>query len=246
MSEASLPRELALRVALAARALPDTSTSKLLDILDGAIGLPLTVTKLNGLTIKDFRKAGGEDMMAVPGDAIKSAVRYLKGTEVDDDRPQIEAYVEGDLPGSLRVACASNGGELLDGHFGSCKQFLIYQVAADEVRLIDVRPAVDEEDAEFSDDDPDADKNALRAKTISDCQILYVVSIGGPPVAKVVRAGIHPIKRPNGGSAREAAGELMGVLQQGTAPPWLAKILGQEPLERARFEMDEFKVDEPE
>lgn len=243
MSEASLPRELALRVALAARALPDMSTSNLLDILDKAVGLPLTIAKLDGLTIKSFRKAGGENMMAVPGDAIKAAVGHLKGTESDDDCPQIEAYAEGDLPGSLRVACASNSGELLDGHFGSCKRFLIYQVAPSEVRLIDVRPAVSEEDSELS-DDTDVDKNALRAKTISDCHILYVVSIGGPPVAKVVRAGVHPIKRPNGGEAREAAGELMSVLQAGSAPPWLAKILGKTPLERARFEMDKFEVDE--
>ncbi len=108
VSEASLPRELALRVALAARALPDTSTSKLLDILDEAIGLPLTVTKLDGLTVKAFRRAGGENMMAVPGDSIKSAIGYLKGTEDDNERPEIEAYAEGEMPGSLRVACAAN------------------------------------------------------------------------------------------------------------------------------------------
>ena len=42
------------------------------------------------------------------------------------------------------------------------------------------------------------------------------------------------------GAAREAAGELMAVLQ-GAPPPWLAKVLGKEPLERARFEMDELE-----
>ncbi len=237
MSEANLPRELALRVALAARALPETSASQLLDILGEAVGMPLTVTKINSLTPKAFRKAGGEAMMAMPGDAIKAALAALKGNQADADLPPLESYDEGDMPGSLRIACASNGGELLDGHFGSCKQFLVYQVSPTEVRLIDVRKAAGDEDVENS-DDPEADKNALRANVISDCQILYVVSIGGPPVAKVVRAGIHPIKRPNGGSAREAAGELMAVLQ-GAPPPWLAKVLGKDPLERARFEMDE-------
>lgn len=245
MSEASLPRELALRVALAARALPDMSAGKLLDILDGAVGLPLSVAKLDGLTVKAFRKAGGETVMAMPGDAIKSAIAHLKGTEGDDDRPEIEAYVEGELPGSLRVACASNGGELLDGHFGSCKQFLIYQVSPGEVRLIDVRPAGGGEDGEGA-DEPASDKNALRAQTVADCQILYVVSIGGPPVAKVVRAGVHPIKRPNGGSARQAAGELMSLLQEGAMPPWLAKVLGKPPLERARFARNDFEADEAE
>jgi hypothetical protein len=31
---------------------------------------------------------------------------------------------------SIRIACASNRGERLDGHFGSCARFLIYQVSA--------------------------------------------------------------------------------------------------------------------
>lgn len=241
MSDISLPRELALRVGLASRALPDTSTSNLLDILDSAVGLPLSISKLDNLTVKSFRKAGGEVMLAVPGDAIRMAVGYLKGIENGAAPPVVEAYSDGDLPGSLRVACASNGGELLDGHFGSCRNFLIYQVGPNEVRLIDVRLAVSEEDS-IHIDNIDIDKNALRAKTIADCQILYVVSIGGPPVAKVVRAGIHPIKRPNGGSARGAASELMGVLQGDSVPPWLAKVLGKSPLECARIQLSD--VDE--
>lgn len=237
MSEISLPRELALRVGLAARALPDTSTSDLLDILDRAVGLPLSISKLDNLTVKSFRKAGGEVMLAVPGDAVRMAVNYLKGIENEVTPPEVEAYADGDLPGSLRVACASNGGELLDGHFGSCRYFLIYQVGLSEVRLIDVRSAISKGDV-IHVDNVDIDKNALRAKTIADCQILYVVSIGGPPVAKVIRAGVHPIKRPNGGNAREAASELMGVLQSESLPPWLAKVLGRSPLECARFEMN--------
>ncbi|HFB2048477.1 MAG: dinitrogenase iron-molybdenum cofactor biosynthesis protein [Hyphomicrobiaceae bacterium] len=236
MSETTLPRELALRVGLAARAMPDMSTSSLLDVLDKAVGLPLTISKLDCLTVKTFRKAGGEAMMAVPGAMVRTAVGYLKGAENGFDCPDVEAYVEGDLPGSLRVACASNGGELLDGHFGSCKQFLIYQVAPSEIRLIAVRPSVSEEDSVLI-DDVNVDKNALRAKKVSDCQILYVVSIGGPPVAKVIRAGVHPIKRPNGGNARVIASELMQVLKSDTIPPWLAKVLGKTPLERARIEI---------
>ena len=236
MIETTLPRELALRVGLAARAMPDMSTGGLLDILDRAVGLPLTIAKLDSLTVKAFRKAGGESMMAVPGSMVRTAVGYLKGVENGLDCPEIEAYAEGDLPGSLRVACASNGGELLDGHFGSCKQFLIYQVSPTETRLIAVRPSVGQEDSTLT-NDADVDKNALRAKTVSDCQILYVVSIGGPPVAKVIRAGVHPIKRPNGVNAREVASELKRVLQGSALPPWLAKVLGKAPLERARFDL---------
>ena len=237
MSEETLPRELALRIALASRALPDMTPGQVLDILDKAVGLPLTVAKLDGLTAKTFRRAGGEAIMASSMEDIKTAVGFLKGKDASFADVEVETYEDGDMPGSIRVACASNGGELLDGHFGSCAQFLIYQVSAEELRLIEVRAAMTKE-AEAAADDPDIDKNAMRAGVIADCQILYVVSIGGPPVAKVVRAGIHPIKRPNGGNAREIVSELRAVLA-GSPPPWLAKILGHPAEERRRFEIEE-------
>jgi nitrogen fixation protein NifX len=127
------------------------------------------------------------------------------------------------------VACASNGGELLDGHFGSCRRFLIYQVTAEGFRLIDVR-AIDDTSAEAQDD-----KNAYRAALIEDCQVLYVASIGGPAAAKVVKLDIHPIKFPDGGNAREHIARLSAVLAD-KAPPWLAKVMGQGTEERVRFE----------
>ena len=202
-TDPALPRELALRIGLAARALPGVSAARMLDILDAAVGLPVTVSKLDGLTVKALRKGGGEDLMRVAPDTLKAALALLKGHDAAPDGPPCDPYSDGDMPDSLRVACASNGGELLDGHFGSCGRFLVYQVSADEVRVIDVRPADVEADVDADVEDPDVDKNALRVGVIADCHILYVVSIGGPPVAKVVRAGLHPIKRPAGGPARD-------------------------------------------
>lgn len=53
----SLPRCVALRIALAARQLPDTSSGQLLRILLTALDEPLTEIKLNDLTVKDLKKA---------------------------------------------------------------------------------------------------------------------------------------------------------------------------------------------
>ena len=53
--------------------------------------------------------------------------------------PTPQPYTDGDMPDSIRVACASNSGDLLNGHFGSCERFLVYQVSQAEYRLIDVR-----------------------------------------------------------------------------------------------------------
>jgi nitrogen fixation protein NifX len=132
--------------------------------------------------------------------------------------PALQAYQEGDLPGSLRVAVASNSDENLDGHFGSCPRFLIYQVGRCDMRLIDVRSTLITDEAE--------DKNVARAELINDCQIVYVQSIGGPAAAKAVRANVHPVKIPDGGVARATLVRLQAVLD--APPPWLAKILGVE------------------
>jgi len=148
---------------------------------------------------------------------------------IEEPPPEVEPYAEGDMPGSIRVACASNGGELLDGHFGSARCFLVYQVSPSESRLIGVRVPSDA-DAE--------DKNAHRAGLIVDCQLLYVASIGGPAAAKVVKVGVHPIKDAEGGPARERIRALQELLAS-KIPPWLAKVMGKAPEERVRFERAE-------
>ena len=235
MRKASLNREVALRIGLAARALETVSQSDLLDILGKAVGLPMGKKALTALKLSTLRKAGGEVLLAVPPEKVGLALRYLRGEmavqasdeTVDVSLPPLQAYREGDMPGSIRVACASDSGEDLNGHFGACERFLVYQVSADDVRLIAIRPAA----APYGTDD----KNAHRAALIGDCQVLFVVSIGGPAAAKVVRAGVHPIKRTGTGPAREVVAGLQPVLK-GAPPPWLAKVMGQNPEQRVRFD----------
>jgi nitrogen fixation protein NifX len=231
MPQAAIPDEIALRIALAARALPDTDPKRLLRVLDDAVGLPPTKKKLSALKVKGLKDALDGELADIDVGALKDAIALLKGeAEADTDpAPPIEPYADGDIPDSVRVACASNAGELLDGHFGSAKRFLVYQVSSSENRLIDVRVA---DDAEAD------DKNAYRAGLIADCQVVYVASIGGPAAAKVVKAHVHPIKDPKGGSARDRILALQQVLAS-KAPPWLAKVMGQAPEERIRFEREE-------
>ena len=69
------------------------------------------------------------------------------------------------------------------------------------------------------------DKNGFRVQLISDCHVLYVVSIGGPAAAKVIKGGIYPMKRLEGGSPDEVLGEFQHMMAE-SPPPWLAKILG--------------------
>ena len=231
MNATALSNEIALRIGLAAREIPDTDAARLLRVLDDVVGLPPTEKTLSGLTVKILQAACDNEFSDIDTAAIKSALAFLKGEagESYEPLPEVEPYTEGEMPNSIRVACASNKEEMLDGHFGSCRRFLIYQVSESAYRLIALRN-IDESQATD-------DKNGYRASLIGDCQILFVASIGGPAAAKVIRAGVHPIKKPQAGSAREEIQALQKVIGR-DASPWLAKTMGQSAEERIRFEQE--------
>lgn len=234
MSESPIAsRAAALRIALAARALNGLDVRAFVGALLEHLEAPLSEAKLAKLTVEDLRQILAGDFaeqgchVGVDAEQLKEAVRLLWGEGVhSNDFPAVDADSEGEMPGSVRVAVAANRGENLDGHFGSCDRFLVYQVGPQAIRLIDVRSTVEADAAE--------DKNAARSALIGDCQIVYVQSIGGPAAAKVVRAGVHPVKKPAGGPAREALRELQQRL--GSPPPWLAQIMGVPAASLARFE----------
>lgn len=233
MSDLGLDRDTALRIALAARVLPGVELPTLLAVLDDRLGRPLSVDSLSRITVTDLKtglgsldgEEDGEDI-AVGLPALKEAVRILWG-ESDglESVPKPQPYSEGDMPGSIRIGLCSNTGDELDGHFGSCLRTLVYQVSATDSRLVAVR---DTAGADLSDD-----RNAFRAALAKDCQVLYMVSVGGPAAAKIVAAGIYPIKKVEGGSAAEVIAEFQAMMAN-SPPPWLAKILGVSEQSRLR------------
>ena len=222
-------REAALRIAMAARTLPGVRIPDFVHSLGERLGLPVTDDKLARMTVEDLKAMLQGDEIVDPGvdrEDLKAAVRYLWGEGLDADAPVPETAPVG--AGWLKVAVASNTAEQLDGHFGSCARFLIYHVSENGIILSAVRPTRDADGAE--------DRNVARAALISDCHIVYVQSMGGPAAAKVVRAGVHPVKFPAGGTAREALARLQTTLV--APPPWLARILGKEATTLARFVTD--------
>ena len=182
----NLSREAALRIALASRVLPGIDLRQLLDVLHRRIPGELNEESLTTVTVTDlktgFGSADGEEDgedISVGLPALKEAVRILWGELSDDNLPEI-VPCETPLDNAIRVAVASNSGESLNGHFGSCIRFLVYEMNAEQIRLIGIRSALE---ADFSDD-----RNGYRTDLIRDCHVLYVVSVGGPAAAKVVRA----------------------------------------------------------
>ncbi|MCE2029662.1 dinitrogenase iron-molybdenum cofactor biosynthesis protein [Sessilibacter corallicola] len=232
METPNLNRETALRIALASRILPGISVSQLLDILAQCIDGEINEESLGVVTVThlktSFASADGEEDgedIGIGLAEMKEAVRILWGETDLASLPEAKP-LDNIPPRSVRVAIASNTEEKLDGHFGSCLRFLIYQVSEDLSQLIDVRSAIE---ADLSDD-----RNAFRAKLIEDCQVAYVVSVGGPAAAKIVRAGVYPIKKVDGGEASEIIAQLQEVMR-GSPPPWLAKHLGDDAEKRVRF-----------
>ncbi len=231
MTEQQISNEVALRIALAAKALPGVSIGDLIEALQTYLGDEINETALSRITVTNLKTAFGQTY-SLDGEEdgedsrfklseLKEAVNFLWGEIGEmshaETLPPIEPYQDGDMADSLRIAVASNTQEQLDGHFGSCLRYLIYQLSAQEIRLIDIRSAAE---AHHS-----SDKNAFRVNLIRDCHILYIVSVGGPAAAKVIQAGIYPMKVNEGGLAREVLRSLQPAIAN-SPPPWLAKILG--------------------
>ena len=228
---AAISENVALRIALAAKALPEVEIKDLLSDLLALLGEPLTEAKLSRLRLGRIKQipvaAEIEEVY------LRNALAFLKGQNINTEPlpvPQPEPYEDGEMKDSVRVGCASNSGSRIDGHFGSCSRFLIYQISPGEKKLIAVRTAGKVPD--------DVDKNSYRASLIKDCQVVYTASIGGPAAAKVVRAGIHPIKLPTGGDADSVLNELQATLAD-NPPPWLAKIMGYDAEARVRFKEED-------
>jgi nitrogen fixation protein NifX len=234
--EQTISNEVALRIALAFRVLPGVTVGDTIEALQSCLGdrideeglKKITVTQLKtsfGQTYDLDGEEDGEDARSADIAAYKEAVKILWGESEGEALPPIETYQDGDMPGSVRVAVASNTQEQLDGHFGTCLRYLIYQLSATEMRLIDIRSAIEADRAE--------DKNAYRVSLIKDCQIVFIVSVGGPAAAKVVQANIYSMKKTEGGAARERLAELQQAIVT-SPPPWLAKILGVDELHRVK------------
>jgi nitrogen fixation protein NifX len=198
-------------------------------VLTAELGLPITEEKLATLNLKTLKTAHEGEFSEIEEPLLKKAVHALKhpASEESSDPsvPVINSYSDGEMLGSIRIACASDDTQKVDGHFGSCKQFMVYQVSASEARLIDVRDTA--QASEFEED-----KNRFRSELIRDCQVLYLVSVGGPAAAKIIKIGIHPIKLPEVTAISDVISELQQVLAN-KPPPWLAKVMGITP--EARF-----------
>jgi nitrogen fixation protein NifX len=129
-------------------------------------------------------------------------------------------------PGArVRMAIASNSGKALDAHFGSARKFVVYDVSGTDSQFVEVIDFSDASDQSGEHAASADERNDAKIAALTGCQILLVLAIGGPVAAKVVKAGIHPIKvatpEPIAGVIEKMQAMIVGAAQ----PPWLRKLL---------------------
>ncbi|WP_116133767.1 nitrogen fixation protein NifX [Tropicimonas sp. IMCC34043] len=139
----------------------------------------------------------------------------------------VETDADDSEPKPLRVAIATNDMEHLDAHFGSARKFAIYDVTARDVRFVEAHEFDNVTKQAGKHDDLD-DKITPKVEALTGCALLFALAIGGPSAAKIVRAGIHPIKRKDPEPIADVLAQVQTMLN-GTPPPFLRKILGTAP-----------------
>jgi nitrogen fixation protein NifX len=125
---------------------------------------------------------------------------------------------------SLRIAIATRDGKLLNAHFGSAEKFVVFDVTPRGhtfVRAIEMGNVSDESGDHKAESE---DKNAPKIAALVGCDIVFVLAIGGPVAAKVIRAGIHPIKIAEPEPVDSVLSKVRGFLTA-DPPPWLRKVV---------------------
>ena len=127
--------------------------------------------------------------------------------------------VEGNstMGSALKVAFATKDMEEINAHFGGAKEFVVYNVSKDGFELSEV---IKTDTSDIEDDD----KTDFRVRALKGVNIMYTESIGGTAAAKVIRAGIHPMKVNQPTQIDEVLKSLVQMINS-NPPPWVKRII---------------------
>lgn len=113
--------------------------------------------------------------------------------------------------GVIRVAFATNDNENIDAHFGSAKQFNVYDISKEDFTISGV--------IKIESKDTDATVAKLHG-----VDIVYFVNIGPTAAAKIINSGVFPIKYKEVVSIESELNKLVSMLNT-NPPPFIKKIL---------------------
>jgi nitrogen fixation protein NifX len=121
------------------------------------------------------------------------------------------------MSNAIKVAFATKDMEEINAHFGGAKEFVVYNVSKEGFELSEV---IKTDSSEMEDDD----KTDYRVRALKGVNIMYSESIGGTAAAKVIRAGIHPMKANDTTRIEDVLKNLVQMINS-NPPPWIKRII---------------------
>ncbi len=141
----------------------------------------------------------------------------LVGTEARRPAPR-----EGGGQARVRVAIASQDGKNLNAHFGYARRLMVYDVTPHTRRFVESIEIAESDSATGEAREPS--RIRLKVEALAGSHILFALAIGPPAAARIIGAGIHPVKVSAPEPIRAVLGRVQAMLS-GERPPWLTQIL---------------------
>ena len=128
----------------------------------------------------------------------------------------------------MKVAFATTDGINVDEHFGRAGKFAVYEITKDNYRFSEIRKFADGIDQAIVDTRDMGrlhdDKVQAKVDRLADCKLIYLMEIGGPSAARLVKKGIMPMKMKEVISIEDALKRLIEIIKK-SPPPWLGKAM---------------------
>lgn len=113
--------------------------------------------------------------------------------------------------GMIKVAFATKDLENIDSHFGSAKQFAVYEICKTDINVCEIKKVLEK----------DTDKTV---ELLKDIDIVYFTNIGAIAAAKLINAGVFTIKYKDIVSIETEVKKLQEMLNT-NPPPFIKKII---------------------
>lgn len=113
--------------------------------------------------------------------------------------------------GMIKVAFATKDLENIDSHFGSAKQFAVYEISKTDVNVCEIKKVVEK----------DTDKTVA---LLNDIDIVYFTNVGAIAAAKLINNGIFTIKYKEEVAIEDEVKKLQEMLNS-NPPPFIKKII---------------------
>jgi len=113
--------------------------------------------------------------------------------------------------GMIKVAFATKDLENIDSHFGSTKQFAVYEISKTSINVCEIKKVTQK----------DTDKTVA---LLNDIDIVYFTNVGAIAAAKLINNGIFTIKYKEVVGIQEEVEKLQNMLN-GNPPPFIKKII---------------------